>query len=235
MKDDGNLDTETPQRKKIRLIVMGGGYDTRGIKLLERSLFVQKKSQQSRRSRWWRRRKQQPAPPNNAFGNITSTQYDLECYELDLPEVIRAKRQLLQTRLLQRRPWLRDVSFEYPTLIPVDFNDLKSTKRALEEVVLNNDDGDNSYVVQNIVIFEGVMIYLNKGIPHSLLHLCSDVLRRSTSSLGGYLCFADRLDNIPGGNRNAADVEMENTGWELDDWLPKPGLARHMGVARLRV
>jgi hypothetical protein len=27
---------------------------------------------------------------------------------------------------------------------------------------------------------------------------------------------------------------MESTGWVLQDWLSKPGLARHMGYADLR-
>ena len=156
--------------------------------------------------------------------------------------LIHAKKKLLETRLHRRRPWLQQIS---PTLIPVNFNNLNDTRIALERLII---DDDGATTTNNIIIFEGVMIYLDEGIPHLLLRICSDVLlnngdvRRltigdvasSSSSSSNYLCFADRLENIPGGDINAAYVEMDSTGWELLDWLPKPGLARHMGVARLR-
>ncbi|KAK1741089.1 hypothetical protein QTG54_008341 [Skeletonema marinoi] len=122
-----------------------------------------------------------------------------------------------------------------------NFNDLNATSKVLEGILLNDNDAEREDVT-NIILFEGVMIYLDKGVPHALLELCSDVLRKShtansnTSSSKatlGYLCYADRLENIPGGDEDAAHVEMESTGWELVDFLSKPGLARHMGVARL--
>ena len=59
-------------------------------------------------------------------------------------------------------------------------------------------------------------------------------MKKRKDQTSSYLCFADRLENIPGGDEDAADIEMNSTGWELIDWWPKPGLARHMGVARLR-
>ena len=192
------------------------------------------KQKRQTRTRWWNIRWKQLEPPlNNAFDNITSNDYDLECFELDLPEVVRAKTQLLQTRLFKRRPWLQDVSKEYrPQLIPVDFNNLNDTRNALEGIILS-DDADNKNV-HNIIIFEGVMIYLDEGVPHALLDICSSILNKRKSQSSSYLCFADRLENIPGGDEEAAHMEMESTGWKLLDWLPKPGLARHMGIARLR-
>ena len=113
----------------------------------------------------------------------------------------------------------------------------------LEDIVSNNNPS-NGLPTANIILFEGVMIYLNEGVPHQLLELCSDVLNNDANrinincssgneSLHNYLCFADRLDNIPGGDEELARIEMESTGWKLEDWLSKPGLARHMGVASL--
>jgi hypothetical protein len=332
------------KRKKIRLIVMGGGYDTRSIKLLEQSLLqgldidddessrsdddyyynlLRKKYNRhttnattQRRRRWYHRLLQRlrrskidtnnsnnnsssnsleddttttttiQTSPTNAFANITtsSNYYDIQSYELDLPEVVTAKRKLLLKRLYRRRPWLQKFARshysrsssqkgveeggnggsggngneEYPVLIEANFNDLNGTRSLLEEIVLSNedatiDDEDGGDDVTNIIVFEGVMIYLDEGIPHALLEVCSDVLRKSreqqqqkkkkkkkntTNSKSkatpiGYLCFADRLENIPGGDEDAAQLEMESTGWELIDWLSKPGLARHMGVARV--
>jgi len=228
------------EQKKINLIVMGGGYDTRSIKLLERSLLQNTdiphyellKQKRQTRTRWWNRRELVEPPLKNAFDNITSKDYDLECFELDLPEVVRAKTQLLQTRLFKRRPWLQDIQSDYPRLIPVDFNNLNDTRSALEGIILSDDTGNNN--VHNIIIFEGVMIYLDEGVPHALLDICSSILNKRKSQSSSYLCFADRLENIPGGDESAANLEMNSTGWKLIDWLPKPGLARHMGVARLR-
>jgi len=265
------------RKKKIRLVVMGGGYDTRSIKLLEQSLLMQsggddattttqydllrKRHNQSqrKRTRWYNRLLQRnksrhnsnnddSTTTGNAFFNITSINYDLEAYELDLPEVVSAKRKLLSSRLFRRRPWLQRRGDEYPKLMEANFNDLNATRKALEGILLNDnsqsDDAEREDVT-NIILFEGVMIYLDEGVPHALLELCSDVLRKSqhgyttnsstsssTTALG-YLCYADRLENIPGGDEDAAHVEMESTGWELVDFLSKPGLARHMGVARV--
>mmetsp|Transcript_11045 Transcript_11045/g.16297 ORF Transcript_11045/g.16297 Transcript_11045/m.16297 type:complete len:447 (-) Transcript_11045:205-1545(-) len=270
--NDHNNTTPAQQmrKKKIRLVVMGGGYDTRSIKLLEQSLLMQSgddvtttthydllrkrhNQSQKRRSRWYNRllqRKKSRHNSNNddkatttgnAFFNITSTNYDLEAYELDLPEVVSAKRKLLSSRLFRRRPWLQRRVDEYPKLMEANFNDLNVTRKVLEGILLNDNDAEREDVT-NIILFEGVMIYLDEGVPHALLELCSDVLRKSrtansnTSSSKatlGYLCYADRLENIPGGDEDAAHVEMESTGWELVDFLSKPGLARHMGVARV--
>lgn len=175
--------------------------------------------------------------------------YDVECYELDLPEVVQAKRRLLQKRLFKRRPWLQDAENfggkdSYPKLVAANFNDVDETRNALEEILMTpsvstNDTKDGGIdAVTNIFIFEGVNIYLDDGIPHALLKICSEVLvaahLTSLTPSEGYLCFADRLENIPGGDSAAARAEMESTGWELMDWLPKPGLARHMGIARLK-
>jgi len=82
-----------------------------------------------------------------------------------------------------------------------------------------------------IFVFEGVMIYLNESIPSGLLELTSRLLREN--QLEGSLCFADRLENVPGGDYDKGIQELETNGWNLEDWSPKPGLARHMGSASL--
>lgn len=271
-------------RKLFRLIIMGGGYDTRGVKLLERSLLHSPIADDSSRPlhkllllderhrfnrwRWWHNTSSRRRRKSNGFqgkgagtlsGNdrlppllgaqlkaVANARCDLECYELDLPEVVQAKRRLL-TRLHRRRPWLRDAEAgveknSFPKLVEANFNSMDETRKALEGILLPppslaNGIMDCDYdIVTNIFIFEGVMIYLDDGVPHALLRLCSETLETtslvSMASSEGYLCFADRLENIHGGDSDAARAEMESTGWELIDWLAKPGLARHMGVAR---
>lgn len=232
-------------RRRIRLIVMGGGYDTRCVKLLERSLpndredGTRQQSHQSRRRRWnfRRRRNERHAPSSHAFHDIAAGAYELECYELDLPEVVRAKRRLFERRLLRRRPWLNETGM-FPNLIAVDFNDLEAARTALEGILLPPDDGEDGGVdaaaASNVVLFEGVMMYLNEGVPRALLRLCGDLLRESGAASSNRLCFADRLEGVPSSDEGAVGREMEGAGWELTDYLAKPGRAGHMGVARLK-
>ena len=149
-----------------------------------------------------------------------------QAFELDLPQVVEAKSKLIgKNRLLKRRPHLAKV--DMPKFIPSDLNDLSSLKTSLTKIIGGNDAQD----WYNIFVFEGVMIYLNEGVPSALLKLTSCVLNEQESL--GSLCFADRLENVPGGDLKLGREEMKNGGWKLDHWCPKPGLARHMGSATL--
>ncbi|VEU45135.1 unnamed protein product [Pseudo-nitzschia multistriata] len=181
--------------KKIRLVCMGAGYDTRGVKMIERTTVDR-------------------------------------VIELDLPEVVNAKERLFW-RLLKRRPWLKEFECSMPTLVPSDFNDLLDVEQKLRALLLGDEpDGpDEKAEWHTIFVFEGVMIYLNDGVPSSLLGLTSKILREN--NLEGSICFADRLENVPGGDYDAGVNELKKNGWELKDWSPKPGLARHMGYASL--
>lgn len=148
-----------------------------------------------------------------------------QAIELDLPNVIEAKRKLFTA------PRFRTYCppEQLPSFFPVDLNDLDQVRTILEGIL-----AIESCEWYNVLLFEGVMIYLQPGVPHDLLKVCSDALRATNGDAEGMLCFADRLENIPGGDEQLARQEMEATGWELVEWLPKPGLARHMGVARLK-
>jgi O-methyltransferase involved in polyketide biosynthesis len=144
--------------------------------------------------------------------------------ELDLPKVVSAKQKIFTSkRFRRRRPSLRNDSI--PTFHSVDLNDLDAVETTLWDILIS--DPENSW--HTIFLFEAVMIYLNEGAPNSLLALCSRVLQESGCS--GTLCFADRLERIPGGDKDMAVTVLAQTGWRLITWSPKPGLARHMGVA----
>ena len=151
----------------------------------------------------------------------------VDAYELDLDHVVLSKRKILD-RIKRRRPQAL-----HPQLISVDLNDLDDgavTKKTLYEIITQ--PAPNQQPVHTIFILEGVMIYLNHGVPSGLLKLLADMVRLSHGGTAS-LCFADRLENVPGGNRDAATQEMARCGWELVDFCPKPGLARHMGLSRL--
>ena len=197
---------DRPTTTMIRLVCMGAGYDTRGVKMLERNIVDQ-------------------------------------VYELDLPDVVEAKQRLFQ-RLLKRRPWLQKEILSMPTLIPCDFNIISDVEKKLRTILHDeqqtndndNDDNEDRINWHTIFVFEGVMIYLDDGIPSSLLTITSNVLKENNSD--GSLCFADRLENIPipedgGGSYSSGKAELMNNGWQIMDWCPKPGLARHMGSASL--
>jgi Leucine carboxyl methyltransferase len=145
-----------------------------------------------------------------------------KAFELDLLDVVEAKRKILKSKRFQRRRphTARD---SLPTAFPVDLNDLEKVKATLNEILQEPGDW------HTIFLFEAVMIYLDEGVPRALLQLCGEVLK-STASRGS-LCFADRLENVPGGDQEIALQELASTGWNLVEWLPKPGLARHMGRA----
>jgi hypothetical protein len=153
-----------------------------------------------------------------------------EAFELDLKQVVEAKQKLIgPTRLLKRRPWLKDIRM--PTLIPSDLNNIDKVREQLKAVLemKNNDTGIDDY--HTIFVFEGVMIYLKEGIPSALLNATSSALK--DANVDGSLCFADRLENIPGGDLDLGTDELSRNGWKLSHWCPKPGLARHMGSAAL--
>ena len=188
VKDVRQMDASRNQR--IRLIVLGGGYDIRSVKLRERGLID-------------------------------------EAIELDLPQVVEAKRKLLTNRLLKRRGMKESV---LPTLYSIDLNDIDGVRKQLVDIVTRGDEAEwNQW--HNIFLFEGVMIYLNDGVPSALLRTCSGVL--ICNVLSGSLVFADRLENVPEGKEQAAEIELSSNGWSLNEWLPKPGLARHMGKSSL--
>ena len=179
---------------RIRLIMLGCGYDIRSLKLKKSGLID-------------------------------------EAVEFDLPKVVEAKQKLFRNRLLRRRRRKGMTDHDLPDMTQVDLNRLDDVRSKLDEIVTRGVSAADWRQYHNIMVFEGVMIYLDDGVPSSLLGICSDVLNKH--DLGGSLCFADRLENIPEGNLEDAIVELNRNGWDLVEWLPKPGLARHQGSARL--
>jgi hypothetical protein len=79
-----------------------------------------------------------------------------------------------------------------------------------------------------IFVIEALMIYLDPEAAARLLDACCGVSSASVS-----LCFADRL-RMEGVDEAAAALVLADRGFDLVQYIPKPGLARHMGVARRR-
>ncbi|CAJ1953053.1 unnamed protein product [Cylindrotheca closterium] len=173
--------------KKIRLITLGAGYDTRSVRFLEEGLVH-------------------------------------EAWELDMPQVLQSK-EIMLDRLGRRRP-----STKRPNLVAQDLNDLSSFVETFANTIQDIDD-DASW--HNIIVLEGVLIYLNEGIPSSLLTVCSK--QSQERDLSASLVFADLFRALPSLEVGEVEAFFKSMGWSLDrsSWCPKPGLARHMGVARV--
>jgi len=191
------------RKTKIRLVSMGAGYDVRSIKFLSKGLVD-------------------------------------SAYELDLPQVIEAKQRLL--RRAQRRK--KDLLDKFlPQAFAVDLNDSSAVRNILTDIVAGNYDeycdgvkSSNEEPTETIILFEAVMIYLNENKPTELLEICSSVCKSQNlndSSHHTSLVFADRLENIPGGDYDIGKEVLASLGWNIVEWLPKPGLARHMGRAEI--
>ena len=161
--------------RKIRLVTMGGGYDTRSIKMQE--LLD-------------------------------------EAIELDLPEVVQAKKEVFQ-RLQRRRP-----ECKLPHLYALDLQRLDEVSKLLENIL----ERDSSW--HTIFLFEGVLMYLDEGVPLRLLEVCRRAVDRNTA----HVCFADLLLRGTDAS-NEAEAELSDVGWKLTDWVVKGGRTRHMGVA----
>jgi len=74
-------------------------------------------------------------------------------------------------------------------------------------------------------VLEALLIYLAPDRAAALLRKLAARCRRAT------LCFADRLPGVRGVDEHSVREALANAGWHLETYLPKPGLARHMGVA----
>lgn len=138
--------------------------------------------------------------------------------ELDLPEVMLAKKNLLTHRLARRRSNLR-----IPKLVCVDLNDVAVTQGLLYE----NLGQDNGITV---FILEGILVHLSADAGHALLGMLSSLSTCNPSS-SSYLVFADALPHVTQRRLEEAITELDCQGWTLVEYLANPTKAPHMGIA----
>ena len=104
---------------------------------------------------------------------------------------------------------------------------------ALRQVLRGGGGGGGSPTPRHVVyVVEALLIYLPPESGEALLRACVDEAAAAGASRVS-LCFADRLPGVE--QTSAADAAATLARARLDStarWLPKPGLARHMGVAR---
>ena len=170
--------------------------------------------------------------------------------EIDLPHVVQQKRRLL-ARLARRRPELaapiealtqRSANL---TVASEAHTALSSALRAaaaapLASTVCSRGADDAACVAEAategrsvIYVIEALLIYLPKAAAADLLRACVDVAQDAGAARVS-LVFADRLPDVEACVMDSARKALRDARLELDEatWQPKPGLARHMGVAR---
>lgn len=142
-----------------------------------------------------------------------------QCVEIDLPSVVEQKQNILKDR---------KISFDNVHFVAAN---LSSTPDVALDLALSRGAGCGSVVF----VVEALLIYLDIQSARRLLRTTLDVAADYEFDRVS-LCFADRLPGMSRGVEQA-DVRrvLAETGWtELIDYIPKPGLARHMGIARRR-
>ena len=132
--------------------------------------------------------------------------FDGRAADVDLPEVIAQKRGVLD-------------STYGAELIACDLAGA-GVEAALARAIANR--------TRVVFVVEALLIYLDAAAAERLLDAC-----RGAPCAAVSLCFADRLA-IDGVDEAAAARLFAARGFDLVRYLPKPGLARHMGVARRR-
>jgi hypothetical protein len=150
--------------------------------------------------------------------------------EIDLPHVVEQKRRLYR-RLGRRRPHLADridgIAHHAANLTLAD-----KARSALRSSLARGTGEEGGAPV--IFVVEALLIYLPTAAAAALLAMCADEAREAGATSVA-VCFADRLPGVPGCAYADAQAALREAGLALDEpsYLPKPGLARHMGVARL--
>ena len=85
-----------------------------------------------------------------------------------------------------------------------------------------------------IFVFEAILVHLDEGIPSKILTILGDLLRRSgQSDTVAAICFADALENVKSNQESQAREELQQCGWELQDWITKPGKTNDLRFATL--
>jgi O-methyltransferase involved in polyketide biosynthesis len=194
---------------EIKVIVLGAGFDTRALRFMQ-------------------------------YENSSS--YEMSWHEIDLPAVVEQKSSLLR-RYRQRR---LTQQIRLPQLIGADMNDPVAVSMHLTELFETCQDTykltgvkmlkKNISKCKTIFVIEAVLMYLNQDIIPTLLDVCVKSASKYSSAVS--ICFADRLPGLPVNDKDssneytAAANLFKQISMKLTKWLPKPGRARHMGIAK---
>ena len=148
-----------------------------------------------------------------------------EAIELDLPNVIDAKKALLNSSVFQER---RPSCKKFPVMVGTDLNDDLATKATLKRLLREGDPSERTFTM---FLLEGVLVHLDfaSGSPHKILRLLRDLSVNKESSC---LIFCDYIQGVKNRNLDIVRDVLHKTGWELSEFLATPTKTPHFGVAR---
>jgi O-methyltransferase involved in polyketide biosynthesis len=156
-------------------------------------------------------------------------------YELDLPPVVKSKRQLLT------RAFAGFITEEF-CLEAVDLNDSEVVDRTLNKIETELKQIGPLSSWHTIVISEALLLYLNPGVGGSILERLSRRFGKKKRSAATFV-FADRLELNDAKTNAMRDVDgtkvksshirrwLLERGWMLQDFSTKSGATRHLGIA----
>lgn len=189
------------QISTVEIVTFGAGFDTRSLRYLN--------NDSSKNSRF------------------------LHFHEFDLSHVVQSKNCMFQ-RLIERR---KSQNIQLPKLYSCDLNHENQITSALNQVKGDIHSRPSKGERTIIFVFEAVAMYLNPGATERLLELCNQFIHNNGVKTS-YLCFTDRFPSTNAGltdlieeEKQLCQVFLNRHKFQLLDFLPKPGRARHMGLA----
>lgn len=192
--------SSNPQQTRVKVIILGAGYDTRSLRFL-----------------------------NHRRYHTTQQKHNtLQFFEIDLESVSTQKQKMFQ-RFCKRRS--RKDS-QLPRLLGADLNDLDAVKAQLS---LAFEDAKSDGNCKIIYLVEAVLMYLDQSKVSPLLSMCVNEAKGISNRPISFV-FADRLPNVtidesnPEVEKESAIKTLQSCGLRVQQWLLKPGRARHMGV-----
>mmetsp|Transcript_23698 Transcript_23698/g.22810 ORF Transcript_23698/g.22810 Transcript_23698/m.22810 type:complete len:392 (-) Transcript_23698:111-1286(-) len=213
--DIEGMESSSPIKSEVkpRVITLGAGFDTRSLRFAHIDGETQPTS-------------------NKKEVNSINRSLKADFYELDLPSVVSQKMNIFK-RFLLRRP-----KSPLPSLYGADLNNLDEVKVQLSKIFADNKVDGKEKERPTVFIIEAVLMYLKEENVMPLLSMCMSEAAKHSASVN--LCFADRLPGMPQGvtdadlgvEEEAAVKLLRAIGMDLKKWQPKPGRARHMGIAK---
>ena len=147
-------------------------------------------------------------------------------FEFDFPNVMKSKALMLER--FKRRRRMTD-SHKMPKLYEADLNELNLVQKQLKSLF----ESINSKK-KTIFVVEAVLMYMKDENVSKLLQIAI----QEASSYGSKsisIVFADRFPNVrldnPQDEKQDVIQFFKQLNLKLQDWCPKPGRARHMGIA----
>ena len=208
--------------------VLGGGFDVRPLRMHTATAVGAANADSA-------------ADADGAADTDGAADSEVSWAEIDLPHVVAQKRALL-SRLVRRRPALAR-RVDALASIGANLTNAADARRAVHAALAPAREalapastalGPTRPRPRVVFVAEALLIYLPSESAARLLSVCVEEAEAAGAAHVAF-AFADRLPAVDGcayADASAALAAGPGLVLDEDSWLPKPGLARHMGVAR---